>query len=581
MIRISTPVVRGLIALIAACILVAASSAYGGISFSVGPVLVRSHSAIRPLLLAALLTAVAMAAGRQTVAAALTWWWTTIDRWAAVGAGVISIATIATGIAWGTFVAGGSDSYCYLNQAELFARGMVRDVEPLAEDPSWPGTPWSFAPAGHIPLQAGKLFLVPICPSGYPLLMAGARAIAGRTAMFWVTPILGGVTVMLMFLLGRLLAGGAAGLLAAVLTAVSPTFLYQIVQPMNDVPAAAFWSAAMVAALLPSPPMTTDSWRPPRGCLLAGLLTGMALTIRPNLIPLAVVIALMTALIPRDRTPTQRLVAAALFGAAVAPGVAVVMAVQNAMYGSPLRSGYGDLSALFALSNIVPNLQRYWHWLIETHTPLVAAAILAPLVISRRHGMWILTFIAATVVCYLPYVVYDAWWYTRFLLPAIPVLLTLLAAVIVRLVERLPSPLRGPVFVAIGIAMAVANVNTAIARDAFNLRNLERKFRSAGEFAASLPDNAAFITGFHTGSIRFYSGRSVVGWGDINPGRLDDALAFLQRHGRKPYLVFEAWEEPDFKARFAGDRLGALGWQPLAEVDKVRIYDPEDYRTSR
>ena len=31
------------------------------------------------------------------------------------------------------------------------ARGVVRDYEPLAADPGWPGNFWSFVPAGHMP----------------------------------------------------------------------------------------------------------------------------------------------------------------------------------------------------------------------------------------------------------------------------------------------------------------------------------------------------------------------------------------------------------------------------------------------
>jgi hypothetical protein len=41
--------------------------------------------------------------------------------------------------------------------------------------------------------------------------------------------------------------------------------------------------------------------------------------------------------------------------------------------------------------------------------------------------------------------------------------------------------------------------------------------------------------------------------------------------------MFEGWEEPQFKERFSGERLGALDWPPFAEVDGVKLYDPDDY----
>ena len=124
-------------------------------------------------------------------------------------------------------------------------------------------------------------------------------------------------------------------------------------------------------------------------------------------------------------------------------------------------------------------------------------------------------------------------------------------------------------------------VNIGSSRDVFRIRQLEWRFRSTGEYVATLPANAAFITLHHSGSIRFYSARSTFGWADIDKGRLDDAVAFLRRHDRKPYLLFEGWEEPQFRERFAGERLGQLDWRPFVEVDGVRIYDPDDYDRNR
>ena len=160
-----------------------------------------------------MLSLIALTRGRARVAAALDWYWLMIQRSAGGAALVLSIAAVAAGFRWGAFVAGGSDSYCYLNQAELLARGMVHDFEPLSADPGWPGNAWSFAPAGHIPFGSTSPALVPICPAGYPLIMAAARVTVGRSAMFAITPLMGGIAVYLMFLLGRHLAGPAAGLL--------------------------------------------------------------------------------------------------------------------------------------------------------------------------------------------------------------------------------------------------------------------------------------------------------------------------------------------------------------------------------
>ena len=224
-------------------------------------------------------------------------------------------------------------------------------------------------------------------------------------------------------------------------------------------------------------------------------------------------------------------------------------------------------------------------WSVGSHTILIVIALAAPFALKRygsnRTAWWLLAFAVATLACYLPYVVFDAWWYTRFLLPALLPWLALTAAVLIAGIEKLPAAARFPSFILAAAAAVTLFLHTGSTRDVFRIRDLEWRFRSVGEFVATMPADAAFITLHHSGSIRFYASRSTVGWADVDKGRLDDAIAFLRRHGRRPYLLFEQWEEPQFRQRFAGERLGALDWPATAEVDGVRIYDPDDYDRQR
>ena len=556
------------VAAAAAWFVAAAVLVSGGISFRVAGIPIRSHSALVPIIVAAALTLVAVAR-RADALAALRWWWVAIERHSALAAGVLAALAVAIGLQWGTFVAGGSDSYCYLNQAELFARGQVHDFEPFGADPAWPGTPGAFVPAGHSPVPSRAGAMAPICPAGYPVLLAAAKLAAGRTAMFWVTPLMGGLAVWLTFVLGRRLADGASGLLAALLLATSPIFIFQVVQPMNDVPATALWCAALVAA-------AREDISPVRRAVLAGLLTGAALTMRPNLLPLAAVVGLWTTWSGRPLLATGL-----SFAAAVAPGIVFVLIAQNAMYGSPFRSGYGDLTSLFAIAHVLPNLTRYPYWVLDVHTPLLLAALIVPILLSgslRRTAVWLLVFGAVVFACYLPYVVFNDWWYQRFLLPALPPLFALTSVVITWALMRLPPAARSIAFACVFATLSIVYLHRAVERDVFRLREHEHRFRAAGEQVATLPGNAAIITGHQTGSVRFYSGRSTAGWGDITPGRLNDAIDYLRRNGRKPYLLFEAWEEPHFRSKFHLDPLGSLAWPPAVEIDRtVRVYDPDDY----
>ena len=514
------------------------------------------------------------------MAAALAWHWLMIQRGAAGAALVLSIAAVAAGFRWGAFVAGGSDSYCYLNQAELLARGVVHDFEPLSADLGWPGNVWSFVPAGHIPIGSTSPALVPICPAGYPLIMAAARRTIGRQAMFWITPLMGGIAVGLAFLLGRRLAGPAAGLLTAALTLASPTFLMQLFQPMNDVTATAAWCAALVVAMQRR---TAGSDVAPA---LAGLLTGVALIVRPNLLPLALVVGLglgARAFLAHAAGATSGWSSCSAGGAAggrAGDGDSerdVWLALQVR-----LRRPRHDVLRLACVAEpaaVSPMADRDPHAGHRRRDRRAVGAERARGEAARRSGCWCSWRPRWPATCRM-------WCSTpggtrASCCPRSCPVLALTAAVAVMLIGRLPAAARAIVFALLACTLVALSIRTGIPRDVFRIRDLEWRFRSAGECVAAMPASAALITLHHSGSVRFYAGRSTLGWADIDKGRLDDALSFLRRHGSTPYLMFEPWEEPQFRERFAGERLGALDWPPLAEVDGVRIYDPDDYDRHR
>ena len=161
---------------------------------------------------------------------------------AAICAALLAVAAQA-----GSFVAGGSDSYCYVHQAERWASGRLLVPEPLALAAPWPDAPLSFAPAGHRPSPSVPGAIVPICPPGLSLLMAPFLIAGGPAGMFLVIPLCGAVLVIGTCLLGSRVSRGV-GLASAAVTAASPIVLYQVIQPMSDVPAAAFWVLALAAA---------------------------------------------------------------------------------------------------------------------------------------------------------------------------------------------------------------------------------------------------------------------------------------------------------------------------------------------
>src|SRR5207253_8773168 len=99
-----------------------------------------------------------------------------------VAIALLAAGVFAAGVHWGTFAVGGSDSYCYVHQAERWASLRLQVAEPLVLAAPWPDAALTFAPAGHVPSHTVAGALVPICPSGLSIVMAAMLALGGPRA---------------------------------------------------------------------------------------------------------------------------------------------------------------------------------------------------------------------------------------------------------------------------------------------------------------------------------------------------------------------------------------------------------------
>ena len=364
-------------------------------------------------------------------------------------AAILAVAIAALGWTRGSMAAGGADPYGYVSQARLWAAGALRVDQPLARELPWSNAADTVTPLGYRPTPDGAA-AVPTYSPGLPILMAIFDRLAGASAVYRVVPLLGGLAVFATFLLGRQLAGDAAGLAAAVLLATSPVFVYWLMWPMSDVPVAAWWTLALVLA----------SFEGPATALAGGLAAGLAILTRPNLVVLGVmpgawlIWRAATAVRQRRRAAIAR---AVLFAAGALPFCLGIALLFRAWYGSPFESGYGTLDALFAWKNLAANLSRYPVWLVGAETPLVLLGLAAPLLRLRRlrdRGLaWVLlAFALANFAAYLFYTPFVEWWYLRFVLPAFPPLLVLTAAVLIELADRVPAPARRAAVAAVLVA---------------------------------------------------------------------------------------------------------------------------------
>jgi hypothetical protein len=276
---------------------------------------------------------------------------------------------------------------------------------------------------------------------------------------------------------------------------------------------------------------------------------------------------------------------------AAAPFGLVVLWLNNALYGSPFRTGYGGLGHLFGASAFPVNAANYLKWLVETHTPFPLLAFAAPFVVEKekRADAWLaIGLVLATCFIYFIYAPFDDWSFLRFLLPAIVLMVVLASAVIVHVVTYAGNtfsrragglPSTSSIVFAITAGLAILCVRTADDRLAFTLKHLEQRYRSAGLVVRDrLPENAVVLSVWDSGAVRFHGRKEALTWGGLDPAWLDRSLAWLDEQGRTPYILVESWEEPAFRSRFGKHSdIGKLDWPPKYEIDRVvRIFDPKD-----
>jgi hypothetical protein len=546
----------------------------GGSETHVLGVRLRASDPTRPLALGVALVGIAVwLAGRSRVAVRIRQvlgWFTPV-----VLASILTLTTVFIGVTRISRVAGGSDSYGYLSEARSLAEGRLATPMPIAAEAPWPNAIATFAPVGYRPAPAGNA-IVAIYPPGFPLLVAAATAVGGACAPFWVVPLCGGLLVLATFAIGRTLGSAWIGVLGGWLVATSPNFICMLLNPMSDVPAAAFSSVATYGLIRRTLPWLAAS----------GLCAGVAILARPNLAPLALVMLAWILWSARDDRRRAIRSAAAFVPGVILAGVAI--AIVNAIaYGSPLTSSYGDTSDWFSLANIQTNARQWLVWIAETQTPLVFAGWAALYAGSRRlwngpdarRAALLLGWIAAAVVgIYVSYQPFDSWWFLRFLLPAWPALMLGTGAVLWAVLARVPGILKFAIVLGV-IALGAWTISVADDRGVFAARDSERRYPAAAALVErSTAQGDVIISGLHSGSVSYYSGRLTLRLDQLDERSLDQAIAWLRDRGAHPYVLLDEDERKGLTRRFGSSSAWAkLEQRPVWTYQgnpRVHFYDP-------
>ena len=483
---------------------------------------------------------------RQAVAADLTRVWRGVVAESPRIIGALALVSAVVAAVCATRSASGADASGYVSQAAMWTSGALQYADPLATIVANPDG-WLTTPLGWRPAEPG--LQSPTYPPGLPLVMALPHALAGLNGAQAVVMASAALAVWAT----GMLAGGPAGIVAAALLACAPAFLYQSIQPMSDVPVTAAW---MLCFLLLVRTRLDGA---------AGVACAVAVLIRPNLAPLALVPLIMAG---------RR----AAFAAPVVTVGMLLAILQWYWYGSPLRSGYGSADELFAVSNVPANATNYLRWLVDTSPALLLAPV-GLVVLFKTHDpgpttqdprpptLALAVFAALVIASYLIYAVFEHWSYLRFLLPALAVMAVLTAMAAVAAIERAPLAWRLPALFVLLLGILAHGLWQARARDTFRLPDQLRRVSQVAAFINDhVPDEAVLVSGEQSGAMRYYTARSILRWDAAPADPLAPAIDALEQSGRPIFIVLDAWEVDPFKQKFWTVPEVQLDWPPVLEA---------------
>jgi len=526
----------------------------GGFRTTVGGLRISARSPLPIAFLALTNGLMWLAAARrhQSIAADLELVWHGIERhFKRVLFAIALTATIGTAV-FSTRSAAGADASGYVSEAAMLSSGRLFHVD-LLSDLARGQDPYLTSPLGWRPARSEGA-QAPTYPPGLPLLMAIPHALAGINGAAAVVVLSAGIAVLAAGTLAAQLAGGVAGVLAALLLAVTPVFIYQSIQPMSDVPVTAAWMVCLCLVGFDRSSTFARSGSVDMQGLSSGMACALAVLIRPNLAPLA----LIPFLLARNRI---------VFSIPVALAAAALAYLQWRWYGSPLSSGYGSADELFSLANISGNVSRYFNWVVAT-APIIFLSVFGFWRLRRKRAAQAsLAFAAMVIGAYLIYAVFDDWSYLRFLLPALAILAVFTAIELSAWIGRWPIAYRAPMLFALVLIVTAHGLWVARSLDTFTLAVQLRRVAAVADYInAGVAPSAVILSGEQSGAMRYYTDRPILRWEAATPDALAAAIRTLEQSRRPVYIVLDAWEHAPFREKFGALPAGALDWPPLLDA---------------
>jgi hypothetical protein len=114
---------------------------------------------------------------------------------------------------------------------------------------------------------------------------------------------------------------------------------------------------------------------------------------------------------------------------------------------------------------------------------------------------------------------------------------------------------------------------------AFDFGKADVRYINVARLVASVTEpNSVVITLQHSGSLRYYGGRTTLRYDLLHQRWLDRTILWLRDRGMRPYILLDDWEHEIFRDRFASQNVfGRLDAAKVAEYRSTNfttLYDP-------
>ncbi len=204
--------------------------------------------------------------------------------------------------------------------------------------------------------------------------------------------------------------------------------------------------------------------------------------------------------------------------------------------------------------------------------------IAADLKVEWRNRVMLLSWFGAFFVFYCFYSEYDAWWYTRFLLPGYPALILgvlLIARDIPEVFRRLVNEQNRArlkwVVLAIFLGVTLSHEKRYINKiNVPNISVMHSVYPASCRWAdQQLPSQSLIVSMQFSGALKYYTSRPIVRWDEITPEQLPVVKKHAAEKGYQWYALLSPEEIEDAQKRLGGrwTKLGALDHISLWQID--------------